>query len=510
MSAKRSDAMERLYFWGMESVLKVVVAVAGPMTVHPLAVGVVGTVLAAAQLSGWAALGALVAPRWTQKDASATVAVYLLVGSSLTAAAAALLSMMAHVNVAAVVILGVPLVVLAIRRRQVLDLTRTLLADCRASIRDRWAIPVMSVTIAVYWLNAIVPPRDGDVMRYHLAHVRQIARDGAWIAVPDFHYALPFGWTLNYLPYEMLGIPEVAHLLNLGLWLLLLAGTLSALSRWNISTTTLLFCTALAWQPLLLKVATTAFADSYSIFIVFAVALLLIRLAEGDRNALVPLGFVSCIGAQSRYQLVAVGVATAGVVALMVVRKRLAFTRLAWFGGDAAAALVLSAPFYIVNLRALDNPVWPLLIPQLNALATYGDRVSDLYQKSLAGTYSVLFVLERLRALLSDPLVFPVPLLLFGFRRSPGGIATKRCVGSAASWRSFFALGRGAAPALSTFQPVLVDTLAIGVGAVLADWEVWRPIRMAARVMLSAAVVLNLNSSCCTPPTVCATSRPAT
>ena len=56
----------------------------------------------------------------------------------------------------------------------------------------------------MYWLNAIVPPRDADVMRYHLAHVRQIARDGAWIAVPDFHYAIPFGWTLNFLPYEMM------------------------------------------------------------------------------------------------------------------------------------------------------------------------------------------------------------------------------------------------------------------------------------------------------------------
>ena len=102
--------MEPLYFWGMESVLQVVVALAGPMTVHPLAVGVVGTVLAAAQLSGWTALGALVAPRWTQKDASATIAVYLLVGSALTSVATALLSMMAHVNVAAVAILGSPLV----------------------------------------------------------------------------------------------------------------------------------------------------------------------------------------------------------------------------------------------------------------------------------------------------------------------------------------------------------------------------------------------------------------
>ena len=294
MSDKYSDAMEYLYFWGRE----------GPMTLHPLAVGIVATVLAWVQLSGWAALGALVAPRCTQKDASATAAVYLLVGSSLTAAAAALLSMMAHVNVAAVVILGAPLVSLAIRRRQVLDLTCTALADCRASIRGcRWAIPVMSVTIAMYWLNAIVPPRDADVMRYHLAHVRQIARDGAWIAVPDFHYAFPFGWTLNFLPYEMLGVPEVAHLLNLGLWLVLLAGTISALDRWNTSTTALLFCTALAWQPVLVKVVTTAHADSYAIFIVFAVALLLIRLAEGDREALVPLGFVSWIGAQSRYQI---------------------------------------------------------------------------------------------------------------------------------------------------------------------------------------------------------------
>ena len=146
-----------------------------------------------------------------------------------------------------------------------------------------------------------------------------------------------------------------------------------------------------------------------------------------------------------------------------------------------------------MNLRSLHNPVWPLLIPQLNGLGTYGDRVSDLYQKSLTGTYSVLFVLERLRALLSDPLVFPVPLLLFGF------VAVAwRHRDEAVRWLGgfvalFFLLWVAAQPLLYTrFSLFFVGALAIGVGAVLADWEVWRPIRMAARVMLIAAVVLNL------------------
>ena len=274
---------------------------------------------------------------------------------------------------------------------------------------------------------------------------------------------------------------------------MLLAGILSVLSRWNISTTTLLFCTALAWQPYLVKVATTAFADSYSIFIVFAVALLLIRLADGDRNALVPLGFVSCIGAQSRYQLVAVGLAAAGVVVLMLMRKRLPFARLAWFGGGAAAALVLSAPFYIVNLRALDNPVWPLLIPQLNRLPTYGDRVSDLYQKSLTGTYSLLFVLERFRVLLTDPIVFPIPLLLFGFLAVAWWHRDEavRWLGGFAAL--FFLVWVLAQPMLYTrFSLFFVGVVAIGVVAVLADWEVRGPIRLAVRLMLVTAVVLNL------------------
>jgi hypothetical protein len=292
----------------------------------------------------------------------------------------------------------------------------------------------------------------------------------------------------------MLGVPEVAHLLNLGLWLVLLAGTISALGRWNTSTTALLFCTALAWQPALVKIATTAFADSYSIFIVFAVALLLIRLAEGDRDALVPLGFVSWIGAQSRYQMVAVGLATAGVVALMLVRKRLPFIRVAWLAGGAAAGLALSAPFYVVNLSALQNPVWPLLIPQLNGLVTYGDRVSDLYQKSLTGTYSVLFVLERLRTLVTEPEVFPVPLLLFGFLAVAWWHRDEAVRWLGGFIALFFLLWVAAQPLLyARFSLFFVGALAIGVGAVLADWEAWRPIRMAGRPILIVAVVLNLS-----------------
>ena len=74
----------------------------------------------------------------------------------------------------------------------------------------------------IAWIYAIAPPRDGDVMRYHLAHIRQIASDGAWKSIADITYAFPFSWTLNYLPFELLGLPQTAQLTNLGLGVLVL------------------------------------------------------------------------------------------------------------------------------------------------------------------------------------------------------------------------------------------------------------------------------------------------
>ena len=469
----------------------------GHLTLHPLVVGVVGGVLAGVQLSGWAALGALVAPRWTQKDASAALAVHLLVGSALTAAAAALLSWAGQVSVAAAVITGVPLVALAMRRRQVLDLARTALAGYRASVRGlRWAPPLVVVTLALYWVDAIVPPRDADVVRYHLAHIRQIVRDGAWTPIPDFHYALPFGWTLNYLPYEMLHVPEVAHLLNLGLWLVLLAGTLSALRRWCSPTTALLLCTALAWQPFLVKAATTARADSYAIFIVFAISVLLIRLADGEGDVLAPLGFVSWVGAQSRYQLVAVGLATTGVVAWMILRQQVPVARAARFAGGAAAALALSAPFYVVNLMGLRNPVWPLLIPQINGLATYGDRVADNYERFLTGTFSWRFLLDHLRALRHRSARLSGSLA--AVRISGGRLAASRCRGALPRrlrGALLLDLGRGAAPAHERFSLFFVGALGVGAGAVLGEWEAWKPTRIFAQVTLIVLIALDLGLS---------------
>ena len=221
----------------------------------------------------------------------------------------------------------------------------------------RWAQVLCAAVFGFYWALSICPPRDADVMRYHLAHIRQIAFEGSWQPLPDYHYALPFGWTLNYLPFEQLGIPQGAHLLNLALWTIASALIYQTLARYSGGPAPLLVTCALLFFPQLLKMGTTAYADVYLIFVVLTVVLLLTK--PGGAGLL---GFAAWIGAQSRYQAIGIGLA---VTAVVLLRRRQLCGR---FVLGALAAAVLKFAFLYQQRNRVRQP----------GMASHGDGSSQL------------------------------------------------------------------------------------------------------------------------------------
>lgn len=375
--------------------------------------GVLATLLAGLALTAWIAIGSIPVKR-SAADVSPEVALpgSLLVGSGLTAAAFAVLTRLGIVDGAMWLVGGASLLVLVLQRHVTREMIGDIAAEYRRTLGSSGFLRTVAIPVAaLLWINAIAPPRDADVMRYHLAHIRQIISDGGWQTIPDYHYAFPFGWTLNYLPFERLHLPQAASLVNVGLWLALLGGLFRIARTSLASRNAILVCVAFLVHPFVLHTFASAMADGYAIFVVYAIALLLAKVDDHQTSVATLLGFACWIGVQSRYQLVGAALAATAVF-VWIAARRGSWRDLLHFSAGAAASLLLSAPFYIANLTGLGNPVWPLFIPAINGTGTYADRVAAAYSRSLTGSYDLPFILRSFVELLWTPSLVPLALLL--------------------------------------------------------------------------------------------------
>ena len=385
--------------------------VAALSDLHPLLQGSVATALACLALSAWVAMGSLVV-RHTAGDTVVTVAVSLLIGSGATAAAYAILTRFGIVDGAIWALSLVSLGTLIFRRRVTWTLLRGLADEYRAALADSLLLRVLAAPlVAVLWICAIAPPRDADVMRYHLAHIRQIISDGRWESIADYHYALPFGWTINYLPFERVHLPQAAALVNVGLWLIMLAGVLRLSRGPRTVPPAPWICLAFLSYPFVLRIFSSATPDAYAIFVVYTIAALLLTADASEIPRATLLGFVCWIGAQSRYQLLAAALAGT-IVFLWIVWRNRSLRAAADFSKGAIAAVVLSLPFYLANLQAFGNPFWPLLVPQINGTHGYADRVVSVYSASLVGQYDLRAFGIHLIDLIMTPFLVPLALVI--------------------------------------------------------------------------------------------------
>ena len=371
-----------------------------------LLTGAAATVLAVVTVLSWIAIGSLFVDR-AQTDDSLDVAAPLLVGSALTAFLLAISTRMGWVTSGAIAVSSVSGIVLVLRRRAVNGMIRSALSPW-GRVLDRPLDRVMlAVIAAVLWASAISPPRNADAMRYHLAHIRQIVSDGRWTSIPDYHYALPFGWTLNFLPFELIGLPQAAQLLSIVLLVLMTAGLLEIAGTRSTSRLPFYVVLVLVAHAFVLRTFAEPTADAYAIFAMYVIAAMVVRFEGISARDAAITGFAVWIGMQSRYQLAAAGL-VATILFVAAVKSDTRRTRL--LGALALGticAVALASPFYIANLTAFANPFWPLAA----TADSYAGVLAGEYTESLGGKRGFAALRHGIARLMTELPVAPLPLL---------------------------------------------------------------------------------------------------
>ena len=167
-------------------------------------------------LGAWIAIGSVFLSRFQSSD-GVTGPAAILIGSGITSFMLALFCAAGLVGTGTIAVGAFALLMIIIRWRRMWVIASGIL-DPFVALTRQWLVLLAGLALwGIVWAAAISPPRSADAMRYHLAHIRQIVTDGRWERIADYHYALPFGWSLSYLPFEMLGLPQGSQLLGLSL-----------------------------------------------------------------------------------------------------------------------------------------------------------------------------------------------------------------------------------------------------------------------------------------------------
>src|SRR2546426_5034395 len=143
------------------------------MAWEPLAVGLVATVLAVAQILGWLALGSCFIKN--QCDDIISIPSSLLIGSGLTAFVYAIFAATGHVQ--AGIVFGIVAVVVPVTvfRQRLVQMSRSLSTGyTELGTGRRWFLAPWTAALVLFWALAITPPRDADVMRRSEEHTSEL------------------------------------------------------------------------------------------------------------------------------------------------------------------------------------------------------------------------------------------------------------------------------------------------------------------------------------------------
>jgi len=371
------------------------------------------TLLAILQIFFWIAIGSFFFRFLIIDDKLLRIGFSILIGSAITATLYSIFAAMRLVTLGIFICMFLSAIALIYYLFINFGRLKVAVRKCKILLKENLKISILALgVLTFYWIIAIMPPRDGDVMRYHLAHIRQIIIDGGWEPIFNYCYAFPFGWSINYLPYEFLGIPQVSHLLNLGLFIITCMILYRLAIRYTSKNVTILSCLFFVSLPFMLKIATTAHADMYIIFVVACISLVVELMLKMNKNIYILLGFGAWIAIQSRYQAFIVGTAITLYMIILLFRKQIKIEAILPYSIGSVCAIFLSSPFYIFNLINFKNPIWPLMIPLFNGLNTYANQVAAKCSGNPMGSFNIKIIIISIRNLLMTLGTFPIPILL--------------------------------------------------------------------------------------------------
>lgn len=368
--------------------------------------------LGALRLFGLTALGRALLRR--RRAPWLTVPLALLAAGAALGAMYAVMLWLGWRNAALAVDALAMLLAIIFRGRQTAMEIRRLFAPLASLVRRNRSTRAVALAIAVIYLfAAVMPPRDTDALRYHLAHLAQIDAESRWAAVSIAHYAFPFAWQFGFLPFVHVGLPEGAQIVNLGVWVVAVAAIVGQRGHDRIGALGTLLLAAVCLAPIAIGTATTPTADAFAVLSAVVVASLLAGntpetggVGFGDATAL---GFAAWVAVGTRYQAFAIGIA-ASVVALLWLARSDRWVTLLGFVEGAVLALLLAAPYFLANAVRFGNPVWPL---RSDDGLDYTATVGAFYTRSWHGALDLAELTRSVARLLTDRSAVPIPMLVF-------------------------------------------------------------------------------------------------
>ena len=330
-------------------------------------------------------------------------------------------------------------------RQTAIELRRLFAPLIELARRNRWTVATSLAIVAIYLFDAVMPPRETDALRYHLAHIAQIDREGRWAAISIAHYAFPFAWQSTFLPFVHFNIAEAAQVVGTGIWVVAIAAIVAQRGVARIGTTGLLLLTVVALAPLAIGTATTPTADGFTVLAALVVVLLLAGHTPDASGAgfgeATALGFAAWVAVGTRYQAVAIGIAATIAAVIWLAHSDRWITLLGFVEG-AVLAWLLASPFFLANAVRFGNPFWPLR--STPSSRDYTATTGAFFARSWHGTLALPDVALAAWHLLTDRLAAPIPLLLLFalaaalFVRGPGARSSRRvalfCVLFLAAW----------------------------------------------------------------------------
>ena len=345
---------------------------------------------------------------------------------------------------------------------------------------DRWdrvALGVGGVALLLYLTSAWAPPRGGDAMRYHLAQLKDMVRNGAFVFRPYYHYNFPLLFTHFSFPVYFLAGGVGVKLLNFLIFCALLPvvyalGRLAGLKR------PLFVVVVLILTPTMLDAATKYLNDATVTLICLSGVLLLHRFQKEPRHSYLVLAYVALGFALGvKYQSVLFG-GWFLCLTWVALGRKLTWSTVAHVVALGLLVALMSAPLLIRNAANTGVPTWPLYQELFGAEKNYLYEVSSAYSAGMSGKHDLATTLQGIKGVVLNPQGLPglwllLPLGLWvasrrGRAREDGLYLTFGVVSISLIW--WIAQPAFYPRFVNFFLPALLVVAAMGVESLSGRW----------------------------------------
>lgn len=252
---------------------------------------------------------------------------------------------------------------------------------------DRRWIGLVGACLFVLWLDAGTPPRSGDAMRYHLAQMEDIVRNGGFVYRPYYHYNFPIYYSYLTTPLYFFSGGLAVKLFNFFVMGVLAVITYGLGRAANIRRP-LVAVLGVLLTPGLFRSAATVGNDLAILAFALAGILLLHEAAKSRNQSLIPIAYVA-LG-------FAVGVKYQSLLFLpwflwltwVALERRLQWPGVRKVMLAGFIALLLPAPFFLRNYLNTGDPVWPLQLDLFGVERDYLYEVTRRYSQGMAGHHT--------------------------------------------------------------------------------------------------------------------------